>query len=144
MNRKASHDYLLEAKFEAGLVLKGWEVKGIRAGKVQLSESHVIVRRGEIYLLNAHISPTPNISTHVVPDESRTRKLLLNKREIEKLIGSVQQQGYTIVPLAMYWKSNRVKVEIALAKGKKVHDKRAASKDRDWARQKERIMKKSS
>lgn len=144
MNRKASHDYLLEAKYEAGLVLQGWEVKGIRAGKVQLSESHVIVRRGEIYLLNAHISPTKNISTHVVPHEARTRKLLLNKREIEKLIGSVQQQGYTIVPLSMYWKSNRVKVEIALAKGKKVHDKRAASKDRDWARQKERIMKKNS
>lgn len=122
-------------------MLQGWEVKSIREGRVQMSESHVVFRRGEAYILNAHISPLQNISTHVVPDESRTRKLLLHKKEINKLMGQVQQQGYTCVPLSMYWKKNKVKVEIALVKGKKLHDKRADEKDRDWARQKARIMK---
>lgn len=143
VNRKARHDYLLEGNFEAGLMLQGWEVKSIRAGKVQISESHVIVRKGEAYLLNAHISPTKGVCTHFVPDESRTRKLLMHRREIDKLIGHIQQKGYTVVPLSLYWKNGRVKVEVALAKGKKTHDKRASEKDRDWARQKERIMKKN-
>jgi len=141
LNRKARHDYSIESEYEAGVVLLGWEVKAIREGRVQLSESHVIFRLGEAYLLNCHIAPTAYISTHVVPDEARTRKLLLNKRELNKLAGQVTQQGYTVVPLSMYWKANRIKLQIALAKGKKLYDKRADLKDRDWARQKERLRK---
>ncbi|TNF69509.1 MAG: SsrA-binding protein SmpB [Gammaproteobacteria bacterium] len=142
LNRKARHDYILEDKYEAGIVLKGWEIKSIRQGRVQISDSHVIVRKGEVWLLNALITPLHSASTHVVADPSATRKLLLNRREINKLIGGVEKEGYTIVPLAMYFKGSRVKVEIALAKGKKLHDKRSSSKERDWQREKERIFKK--
>ena len=143
LNRKARHEYQIEDTFEAGIMLLGWEVKSIREGRVQMGESHVVFRRGEPYLLNCHLSPTKNISTHVVPEETRTRKLLLHKREISKLLGAVQAKGYTCVPLAMYWKKNHIKIEIGLAKGKKLHDKRAADKDRDWSRQQARIMKKN-
>ncbi len=142
VNRKARHDYSFEAHYEAGIVLQGWEVKGIREGRVQLSESHVIFRKGEAFLLNCHISPTKNVSTHITPEDARTRKLLLNRRELSKLSGQVSKEGYTVVPLSMYWKKGHVKIEIALAKGKKMHDKRADAKDKDWARQKERLMKK--
>lgn len=142
LNRKARHNYIIEDKFEAGLALQGWEVKSIRAGKAQLAESHVIIKKGEAWLLNAHISPLKTTSTHFEVDPKRTRKLLLNHREIKKLIGFVEQKGQTIVPLALYWKKNRVKLEIATAIGKKLYDKRATEKARDWQRQKERIMKK--
>jgi SsrA-binding protein len=144
LNKKARHDYIIEEKYEAGLELKGWEVKAIRSGRVQIADSHVIIRKGEVFLLNALITPLHSASTHVLPDPSATRKLLLNRREINKLMGSVEKEGYTIVPLVMYWKKSRVKVEIALAKGKKLHDKRASNKDRDWKREKERIFKKNS
>jgi len=143
LNRKARHNYHIETKFEAGLVLQGWEVKSIRAGKAQLAESHVIIKKGEPWLLNCHISPLKTTSTHIVADPKRTRKLLLNHREIKKLIGFTEQKGQTIVPLALYWKKNHVKLEIALAIGKKLYDKRATEKDRDWQRQKDRILKKS-
>lgn len=142
LNRKARHNYSIGDKYEAGLVLMGWEVKSIRAGKAQLSESHVIIKQGEAWLLNAHISPLKSASTHVNAEPERTRKLLLNHRELKKLIGFVEQKGQTIVPLALYWKKNKVKIEIATAVGKKLYDKRASDKARDWQRQKERIMKK--
>lgn len=141
-NRKARHNYTLETRFEAGIVLEGWEVKSIRAGRIQIAESHVIIRRGEIWLVNSIISPLTTASTHVTTEESRTRKLLLNKKEISNLIGHVERKGYTIVPVAMYWKKNRIKIEIALAKGKKAHDKRAALKEQDWQKSKNRMFKK--
>ena len=142
LNKKARHDYAIESKFEAGIALQGWEVKSLRDGKLQLVESYVVVRRGEIFLLNAHISPLRSASTHIDPDPVRTRKLLLHRSEINKLIGKVERGGYTLVPLAMYWKAGKAKVEIALAKGKKKHDKRAAEKEKDWAREKQRMLKK--
>lgn len=123
-------------------MLEGWEVKSLREGRGQISESHIIVRQSELFLLNGVITPLNTVSTHFEPEMSRTRKLLMHKREIDKLMGRVEAQGYTIVPLKLYWKRNRVKVEIALAKGKKQHDKRQTDKDRDWKRQKERIFKK--
>jgi SsrA-binding protein len=141
LNKKARHDYHLEERFEAGLALEGWEVKSMRAGRVQLKESYVIVRHGEIYLIGAHISPLPSASTHVQPDPTRTRKLLLHREEISKLIGAVERKGYTLVPVALYWKRGRAKLEIALAKGKKAHDKRATLKERDWKREQERLLK---
>ncbi|MCF6767121.1 SsrA-binding protein SmpB [Thiotrichales bacterium 19S11-10] len=141
LNKKARHDYILEDKFEAGIVLQGWEVKSIRQGRVQIADSHVIVRKGEVWLLNGLITPLHSASSHIVAEPSQTRKLLLNRREINKLMGGVEKEGYTIVPLSMYWKGSRVKVEIALAKGKKLHDKRSSSKERDWQREKERIFK---
>jgi len=141
VNRKASHDYSFELKLEAGIVLQGWELKGIREGRVQLSESHVVFRKGEAFLLNCHISPTANVSTHFTPEDARIRKLLLNRRELSRLLGQVAQQGYTIVPLSMYWKGSHVKVEIALAKGKKLYDKRADAKEKDWTRDKARLVK---
>lgn len=141
VNRKARHDYFIEEHLEAGLVLMGWEVKSIRAGRAQMSEAHVIVRRGEAWLLNAHISPLDSASTHVNPEPTRTRKLLLHKKELNKLIGSIDRKGYTVVPLSMYWKTGKVKLEIGLAKGKKQYDKRADLKERDWQRQKQRLMK---
>jgi SsrA-binding protein len=142
LNRKARHTYFIEETFEAGLMLEGWEVKSLREGRGQISESHIIVRQSELFLLNGVITPLNTVSTHFEPEMSRTRKLLMHKREIDKLMGRVEAQGYTIVPLKLYWKRNRVKVEIALAKGKKQHDKRQTDKDRDWKRQKERIFKK--
>ncbi len=140
-NRKARFDYTFEDDFEAGLALEGWEVKSLRLGKAQISDSHVIIKRGEAFLLGAQIQVLDTTSTHLNADPLRTRKLLLHRRELNKLIGSVERQGYTIVPLSLYWKNNRVKAKIALAKGKKTHDKRQASKDRDWARDKARVLK---
>jgi SsrA-binding protein len=141
VNRQATHEYHIEERFEAGLVLEGWEVKSLREGKIQLKESYVTIKRGEAWLERAHISPLLSASTHVNPDAIRKKKLLLNRHELNKLIGSVERKGYTIIPLSMYWKHGRAKLEIGLAKGKQLHDKRAASKDRDWQREKARIMK---
>lgn len=140
-NRYASHEFFIEEKFEAGLVLQGWEVKSLREGRIQLKESHIVVHKGEAWLLSAHISPLLSASTHVVPDTIRKKKLLLHRQELNKLIGGVERKGYTIVPLSMYWVRGRAKIKIGLAKGKKLHDKRAVSKDRDWQRDKARIMK---
>lgn len=141
-NRKASFDYFIEEQYEAGLVLEGWEVKSLRAGKINLSDSHVIIKNSEAFLLGAQIQPLITASTHTIPDPIRTRKLLLNKKELNQLIGSVERQGYTIVPLSLYWKKNKIKIKIALAKGKKEHDKRDTIKDREWQRDRSRIMKK--
>ncbi len=141
LNKKAKHDFFIEQRFEAGIVLQGWEVKSIRAGRVQLRDSYVKFRGDEVYLIGAHMSPLLSASTHIEPDPIRSRKLLLHKKQIERLVGDVEQKGYTLVCLAMYWKNNHVKCEIALAKGKKQHDVRATSKERDWQRQKERIFK---
>jgi len=141
LNKKAKFDYHLEEKFEAGMVLEGWEVKSMRDGRAQLKESYVIIRYGELFLVGAHISPLVSASTHNVANPIRMRKLLLNRREISQLIGSAERDGYTIVPVALYWKRGRAKLEIALAKGKKQHDKRNSIKDREWKRDKERIMK---
>lgn len=143
LNKKARYDYHIEERFEAGLVLQGWEVKSLRAGRVQIKESYVIVRNGEIYLLGAHFSPLPSASTHVNPDPTRTRKLLLHRQEIGKLIGAVERRGYTLVPLAMYWKRGKAKLEIALAKGKKTFDKRAAIREREQQREAERAIRKA-
>jgi SsrA-binding protein len=141
-NRKARHDYFIEDTYEAGVALQGWEVKSLRAGRVQLDQGYVFLKDGEVWLFGALITPLPTVSTHFVADPQRTRKLLLNKREISKLIGNVERKGYTLVPLSLYWKNNRIKLEIGLAKGKKLHDKRATEKDRDWQRQKQRLFKK--
>ncbi len=141
VNRQATHDYFIEERFEAGLVLEGWEVKSLREGRAQLKESYVILKRGEAWLFGAHISPLLSASTHVNPDTIRSRKLLLNRHELNKLIGAVERKGYTLIPLSLYWKSGRAKLEIGLAKGKQLHDKRATAKDRDWQREKARIMK---
>jgi SsrA-binding protein len=140
-NKKAFHDYFIEERFEAGLVLAGWEVKSIRAGRVQLKEAYVIVKDGEVWLLGCHISPLSTASTHVNPDPVRTRKLLLHEREIAKLIGKVERAGYALVPLDMHFTKGRVKLEIGLAKGKKQFDKRESEKQKDWVREKSQIMK---
>lgn len=140
-NRKAFHDYFIEDRFEAGVVLHGWEVKAIRAGRVQLKEAYVVVRDGEIFLFGAHISALLSASTHVHPEALRTRKLLLNAAEISKLIGKVERSGYTLVPLNLHFVRGRVKCEIGLAKGKKQHDKRDTEKSRDWQREQQQIMK---
>lgn len=140
-NKKAFHDYFIEERFEAGIVLEGWEVKAIRAGRAQLKEAYVIVRNGEIFLFGAHISPLPTASTHIHPDQVRTRKLLLNATEISKLIGKVERAGYTLVPLNLHYLRGRIKCEIGLAKGKKQHDKRESDKERDWQREQQKIMK---
>jgi len=142
-NRKARFDFFVEDTYEAGLSLLGWEVKSLRAGRVQLKEAYVFVKDGEAFLFGAHVAPLPTASTHVIPDPIRTRKLLLNKSELDRLIGAVERRGYTIVPLEMYWKNGRAKLRIGLAKGKKDHDKRETSKDRDWQREKSRLMKHS-
>ncbi|RDE18975.1 SsrA-binding protein SmpB [Motiliproteus coralliicola] len=139
-NKRARFDYKVEERFEAGLVLTGWEVKSIRAGKVQLVDSYVWLKDGEAWLLGAYITPLQTACTHVVAEPTRPRKLLLNKRELAKLFASTEQKGHTCVAMALYWKGSRVKCEVALAKGKKEHDKRATEKDRDWGRQKQRIM----
>ena len=144
LNKKARHDYHLQDKIEAGMQLQGWELKSIRAGKVNITDNYVIIQNGEAYLVGARITPLNQASTHVVCEPERARKLLLNKREIDKLIGARDRQGYSIVATAMYWKKCWVKLEIYLAKGKQSHDKRDAVKDRDWARQKERMMKHSA
>jgi SsrA-binding protein len=141
LNKKARHDYFIEQRIEAGLALEGWEVKSLRAGRVQLKESYVVIDKAEAFLFGCHISPLPTASTHIQPDATRTRKLLLHRKELDRLIGQVERAGYTLVPTAMYWSRGRVKLEIGLAKGKKQHDKRATEKDKDWKRDKERMMK---
>ena len=143
LNKRARHDYFIEEAFEAGVMLQGWEVKSLRAGKVNLAESYVLLKNGEAFLFGCHISPLLSASTHVVADPLRTRKLLLNNHEIAKLFRGVDQQGYAVVALKLYWKKSLVKLEIGLAKGKKLHDKRATEKEREWNKTKERIMKHS-
>lgn len=140
-NRKAFHDYFIEERFEAGIVLEGWEVKAIRAGRAQIKEGYVVIRGAEIFLFGAHISPLLNASTHIQPEVVRTRKLLLHSAEISKLIGKVERSGFTMVPLNLHFKGGRVKCEIGLAKGKKQHDKRESEKERDWGREQQSIMK---
>lgn len=140
-NKKAFHDYFIEERYEAGIVLEGWEVKSIRAGRVQLKEAYVIVRQGEVFLFGSHISPLPTASTHIQPDPVRTRKLLLNGDEIKRLIGKVERAGYTLVPLNLHFAKGRVKCEVGLAKGKKQHDKRESEKLRDTQREIQSAMK---
>ena len=140
-NRKARHDYFIEDKFEAGLVLEGWEAKSLRAGRAQLTESYVHLKNGEAFLIGAHFSPLNTASTHTRADPTRSRKLLLQRYELDRLVGAVERKGFTLVPLNLHWSKGRAKLEFGLAKGKKQHDKRATSKDRDWQRQKERILK---
>ena len=140
-NKKAFFDYFIEDKYEAGIVLEGWEVKAIRDNRINIKEAYVIIQRGEIYLIGCHVTPLGAASTHVRPDEIRTRKLLLHNEEIIKLIAKVERAGYTLVPLDMHFSKGRVKVQIGLAKGKKQHDKRDTEKERDWEREKGRIMR---
>ena len=140
-NRKARHDYHIETQLEAGLILEGWEVKSIREGRAQLKESYVVFIKNEPYLVGAHISPLLSASTHIHPDPLRTRKLLLNLKEMNKLRGAVERQGYTIIPLNLHWSKNHVKLQIAIAKGKKQYDKREALKERDWQREKQRLLR---
>jgi SsrA-binding protein len=141
LNKRARHDYHIEQRFEAGLVLEGWEVKSLRAGKVQLVDSYVLLRDGEAWLLGTNITPLTSASTHVIADPQRTRKLLLHSRELAQIFAATQKKGYACIATALYWKGNKVKCEIGLAKGKKQHDKRATERERDWNRQKQRIMK---
>ncbi|KQZ32404.1 SsrA-binding protein SmpB [Duganella sp. Root1480D1] len=140
-NRKAFHDYFIEDKYEAGIALEGWEVKAIRDGRVQIKEAYVTIRDNELYLFGAHISALPTASTHIHPQAVRTRKLLLHRAEIDKLVGKVERAGYTLVPLNLHFKGGRIKCEIGLAKGKKQHDKRASEKDRDASREVAQVMK---
>ena len=140
-NKKAYFDYFVEEKYEAGLVLEGWEVKAIRAGRAQINEGYVILRNGAFWLLNAHISALPTASTHFTPDPIRTRKLLLKEEEIGRLVGKVEQRGYTVIPLDMHYKNGRIKLEIGLAKGKQKADKRDTEKKREWTREKQRLLK---
>ena len=140
-NKKAFHDYFIEEKFEAGMVLEGWEVKAIRAGRANIKESYVVIRDGEIFIFGMHITPLAEASTHIKPDPVRTRKLLLHANQISKLIGKVERAGYTLMPLDLHFEKGRIKAEIGLAKGKKQHDKREAEKSRDWEREKARLMR---
>jgi len=140
-NKKARFDYHIEENFEAGLMLEGWEVKSLRAGKVQLRDAYVLFKGGEAFLFGALINPLPSASTHVTPDPQRTRKLLLNRIEIDRLMGAIERKGMTAIALGLYWKNGRVKCDIGLARGKKQHDKRAAEKERDWQREKGRLLK---
>lgn len=144
LNKRARHEYFIEEQFEAGISLEGWEVKALRAGRASITEAYVTVKDGEIYLLGGQITPLPQASTHKHTDPTRTRKLLLHRREIDRLIGQVERAGYTLIPLAMYWKKGFAKLDIGLAKGKKQHDKRETKKQQDWERQKARIMRHSS
>jgi len=141
LNKKARHDYFLDERFEAGIALEGWEVKALRAGRLQLRDSYVFVKDGEAWLTGALITPLPSASSHVEADARRTRKLLLHRREIDRLLGAIERKGQTLVATAMYWKRGRAKVEIALARGKKAHDKRATLKERDWNRERSRLLK---
>lgn len=141
LNRKALHEYTIEDRFEAGISLEGWEVKSLRAGRVQLDQSYVYLKNREAWLFGCNITPLLTASTHIHPDPMRTRKLLLHTAELNKLVGLAERKGYTLVPLSLYWKRNLVKLQLGLAKGKKQHDKRAAEKDRDWKREKQRIAK---
>lgn len=141
VNKRARFEYHIEERIEAGVSLLGWELKAIRAGKLQFGESYALIKDGEIFLFGAQISPLLSASTHIVPEAMRNRKLLLHKAEINRLIGAVERQGFTLVPTAVYWKSGKVKVELGLAKGKKLHDKRETEKNRDWEREKGRVMR---
>ena len=141
LNKRARHEYHLEERYEAGLVLQGWEIKAIRAGRGNMTDAYAYVKDGEIFLIGAQITPLIQASTNTVPEDRRQRKLLLHRREIDKLIGRVERDGYTLVPTAMYWSKNKIKLEIALAKGKQNHDKRDTAKERDWAREKQRAMR---
>lgn len=140
-NRRARHDYFIDERYEAGMALQGWEVKALRAGRLQLQEAYVLLKDGEAWLFGAHVSPLLTASTHVLPDPTRSRKLLLHRRQIDALIGAVERKGYTLIPLAAYWTAGKAKIEIGLARGKKQHDKRADERDRDWQREKARVMK---
>ena len=141
LNKRARHEYHLEQRYEAGIALQGWELKAIRAGRGNMTDAYAYVKDGEIYLIGAQITPLIQASTHVVANDRRTRKLLLHRREIDVLVGRVQRAGYTLIPTALYWKGNKVKMELALARGKQTHDKREASKERDWNREKQRVMR---
>jgi SsrA-binding protein len=141
VNRRARHEYFIEDRLEAGVALQGWEVKSLRAGRLQLAEAYVLLKRGEAWLFGAHVAPLPTASTQTRADPTRSRKLLLHRRQIDALVGSVERRGRTLVPLAMYWKDGRAKLEIGLARGKKEHDKRADTRERDWEREKARVMK---
>jgi SsrA-binding protein len=143
LNKKAKHEYFIQERYEAGIALQGWEVKSLREGKLQLKESYVTIKEGEAFLFGAHITALPTASKHIRSDPVRTRKLLMHRKELDKLIGLVERRGFTLVPLAMYWKKGMAKLEIGLAKGKKLHDKRATDKERDWQRDKQRILKNS-
>jgi len=141
VNKRARFEYHIEERFEAGIALEGWEVKALRAGRVQFADSYVLLKDNEAFLFGCQINPLSTVSTHVTPDPARTRKLLLHRREIDRLIGAVDRRGYTVIPTAMYWSRGKAKVEIGMARGKRQHDKRKTEKDRDWERQKGRIMK---
>jgi SsrA-binding protein len=141
LNRKARHDFFIEERFEVGLALQGWEVKSIREGRSQLNESYILIKNGEAWLFGVHITPLTSASTHIRPDPTRTRKLLLHRRELDNLIGAVERKGYTLVPLVMYWKNGLAKLEVALARGKQSQDKRATEKARDWEREKGRLLR---
>lgn len=141
VNKKARHDYFIEDRFEAGLSLQGWEAKSLRAGKVQLVDSYVFIKEGEAWVSNLLITPLQTASTHITPEPTRVRKLLLHRQEIDRLLGAVERKGYTLIALSLYWKKGRAKLEVGLAKGKQKQDKRATEKDRDWKREKERILK---
>jgi SsrA-binding protein len=143
-NKKAFHDYFIEERYEAGMVLEGWEVKAIRAGRVQLKEAYVVLNSAEPFIIGMHVSALPTASTHVNPDPTRSRKLLLHAEEVKKLIGKVEQKGYTLVPLNLHYAKGRVKLDIGLAKGKKQHDKRAAEKDRDWQREQQQLLRRKA
>ncbi len=142
LNKRARHDYFIEERFEAGIALEGWEVKSLREGRINLTESYVFVKEGEAFISGLHITPLKTASTHIHPEPTRVRKLLLHRHEINKLIGQVERKGYTLIATALYWKNGRAKLEVGLGKGKKQHDKRATDKDRDWQRDKQRILKK--
>jgi len=141
LNKRARHEYHIDEHYEAGIALLGWEVKSLRAGRANLGDAYAIVKAGEIYLFGASFVPLISASTHVVADDRRTRKLLLNRAEIDKLIGAIERKGYTLIPLALYWKQNRVKVDLGVARGKQEHDKRDTEKERDWNREKQRVMR---
>ena len=140
-NKRARHDYFIEDRLEAGLALEGWEVKSLRDGRAQLTESYVNIRNGEAWLVGAHFSPLTTTSTHIHAEPTRSRKLLLHRNELDRLVGAVERKGYALIPLDLHWTKGRVKLDVGLARGKKQHDKRAASKDRDWERQRARILK---
>ncbi|HXU53272.1 MAG TPA: SsrA-binding protein SmpB [Casimicrobiaceae bacterium] len=143
-NRKAFHDYFIEERFEAGLALEGWEVKAIRAGRAQLKEAYVVIKDGELMLIGAHISPLSTASTHVHADPTRTRKLLMHREEINRLVGKVERAGYTLTPIDLHFKAGRIKLEIGLAKGKKQHDKRATIREREWNRERARVLRQAN
>ena len=140
-NRKASHDYFIEERYEAGIALEGWEVKAIRAGRAQIADAYVMVRNGELFLIGSHVSPLPTVSTHFVPDPTRTRKLLMRADEIRRLVGKVEQRGYSLIPLNLHYAKGRIKLDVALARGKLKHDKRADVREKDWKREQQRLLR---